>query len=960
MTYRKTIYVRILAALMGAAAMSGCLKDENLSAGGTNDAGEAMVKLSLNMPGGMATRGMTAVQESTVKSVNVLVFDKDDKLSYMRVGDISVSGSTVSFEALYKVSKNASDKYRLVVFVNSQWKLNSLFGGQNINSHVGKSYAVVMAMLEETACVTYSQWLEEGLPMWGEFEQPVQITPGMTLPAMPVLRSIARIDVGVNPSPSYNADGSAVWAELPNFSLEEVIVYKAGTKYMIAPKFADFDFTAKVVTGINLPASQTLRSSNPKYLVETANRAGGLATGRGIHISSQIYVPETDVNIGINGAYVDANHLNRTAIVVGGKYNGSSQISYYRIDFVRSDDRTKLHDLKRNYCYQAVIKEVIGSGFDDPDDAYKSYVSQIEATINEWNKGTVGVVIDGENKLTLSRDMIFCGNEGSATGPFTSVVKTTNTADGLTITGPFVAGTTSTAAAWVTSPSVSAVADAIDADLGSVKTATISIGQIAAWAGAADREAYFLVKSGNMEYEYRIVQSKDKWITLTPFPDGNCYPMDGGLHSMQAASRILWDVDIKADSGNWNDAITDLHTRSGGRNTAGQGVYFSTINDIDKGLKSESHVKFTYTDRAGVCPDEILSVPVVTGFTVAAANVANCFILNPLATTTTGIYIPVTRANQAIAGSIGEASELASEFVWTDNPAGAYQSETKRQDNASVQYYVRSGKGSTGYLFVQQGKGERNSDGNTVVAIKTKADDIIRWSWHIWTTNYVPSGTIMNRNLGATAYNPLVNSVFNQAQFEKTLGLSYQWGRKDPSQYRLGQDSFGLSASPSYYRANGALRGMQGVKMTALADLIARPIDRANTETQTTYTGSIGRYSWKTAANAKTIYDPCPKGWRVATAGSISASWGAHTNRGRNHSGGIGAGYFPETVWHNTALELQIYIWYAEFDGVGLDGIQNAYHSGISSATTAANLAAATYGGGASTIHGAAVRCIAE
>ena len=73
--------------------------------------------------------------------------------------------------------------------------------------------------------------------------------------------------------------------------------------------------------------------------------------------------------------------------------------------------------------------------------------------------------------------------------------------------------------------------------------------------------------------------------------------------------------------------------------------------------------------------------------------------------------------------------------------------------------------------------------GNAVVAAKDESGNIL-WSWHIWITDQPQehvynndAGTLMDRNLGATSAEPDICSV----------GLMYQWGRKDPF---MGPSSF--------------------------------------------------------------------------------------------------------------------------------------------------------------------------
>ena len=87
---------------------------------------------------------------------------------------------------------------------------------------------------------------------------------------------------------------------------------------------------------------------------------------------------------------------------------------------------------------------------------------------------------------------------------------------------------------------------------------------------------------------------------------------------------------------------------------------------------------------------------------------------------------------------------------------------------------------------INKGKGK----GNAVVAFKV--DGTIYWSWHIWVTDNPENGNVysqgsetnisgtpfavqyMDRNLGATSGGFLGN------QWQKSGGLMYEWGRKDP------------------------------------------------------------------------------------------------------------------------------------------------------------------------------------
>ncbi len=153
--------------------------------------------------------------------------------------------------------------------------------------------------------------------------------------------------------------------------------------------------------------------------------------------------------------------------------------------------------------------------------------------------------------------------------------------------------------------------------------------------------------------------------------------------------------------------------------------------------------------------------------------------------------------------------------------------------------------------------------GNAVIAAKDAAGNIL-WSWHIWMTDKPEdqvynnnAGTMMDRNLGATSVTP--GDV-------KALGLLYQWGRKDPF--------LGSSSISSNIRAKSTLISWPTTSSSASNGTIAYATEHPTTFiTNNTnywdwyYTGnsSTDNTRWK---SSKTIYDPCPVGYRVPDGGS--------------------------------------------------------------------------------------------
>lgn len=172
-----------------------------------------------------------------------------------------------------------------------------------------------------------------------------------------------------------------------------------------------------------------------------------------------------------------------------------------------------------------------------------------------------------------------------------------------------------------------------------------------------------------------------------------------------------------------------------------------------------------------------------------------------------------------------------------------------------------------GYLYFATGNAYRLIECNAVVAVTDKDGNIL-WSWHIWVTDYNPSADfdvfddmrVMNRNLGAFA-----NSGATSADAVRSFGLYYQWGRKDPF---VGPSAWNSNVPQSIY--NGYDRYVNYVYV--VSDDNTGTLDYAIANPGTFIAGNRdNNFDWLASSNtnlwsktSKTLYDPCPVGWRVA------------------------------------------------------------------------------------------------
>ncbi len=244
------------------------------------------------------------------------------------------------------------------------------------------------------------------------------------------------------------------------------------------------------------------------------------------------------------------------------------------------------------------------------------------------------------------------------------------------------------------------------------------------------------------------------------------------------------------------------------------------------------------------------------------AGAANCHVVKPGGTLT----IKAVKGNSTTALEFDNAT-----LVW--------------QDAIGLVSSV-SGNGSEGVVVVRLADGK---EGNAVVAARD--GDRIVWSWHVWVTDYDPEADIfewtdangitykyMDRNLGALSA---------EKYSKESLGLMYQWGRKDPFP---GGDDVESQIQKRIYDINGNQIYMKIEERPTYNDNTRTNLQLAIEHPDVFYGAPSSSWPvvdwltdkaalqnndlWGGKTNAKTVYDPCPEGWRIPAAGN---GWGFRT-----------------------------------------------------------------------------------
>lgn len=269
-------------------------------------------------------------------------------------------------------------------------------------------------------------------------------------------------------------------------------------------------------------------------------------------------------------------------------------------------------------------------------------------------------------------------------------------------------------------------------------------------------------------------------------------------------------------------------------------------------IKAYGNTTITVTLKVSIQPAEDIS----------AAGLANCYIVS-----------------QQSSRYKFKATVKGNDSSQSISPAGA---ELVWQSSKSLLNYIVYDNG-----YIMFSTSETDTFGNGVIAALDKNDNVI-WSWHIWFTDYQPeqssqtysnSLVFMDRNLGA--YGCDTSSV---EEIWKSYGLLYQWGRKDPF---VGPKSYNTTVNQSMYDADDK---WLAVLIEQTSDEIGT-IEYAVANPRTYITGvDESDYDWLYDARdnslwggesgSKSIYDPCPYGWKVPP----QDAWSEFTSTGEQTS----------------------------------------------------------------------------
>lgn len=246
---------------------------------------------------------------------------------------------------------------------------------------------------------------------------------------------------------------------------------------------------------------------------------------------------------------------------------------------------------------------------------------------------------------------------------------------------------------------------------------------------------------------------------------------------------------------------------------------------------------------------------------------ANCFLIE---NTDGGNYCFTTEAGGTNYNTDSKKQEIVAK--------SGYYSSLLWEDAQGLVTNVRNDKiGNKIYFTLTEGM-----KGNAVIALRTR-DGKIQWSWHIWVAGETveertfSTNIFMDRNLGATAAVVVGTSA-------DACGLNYEWGRKDPfpgiADFSATANRNSRTTYPNDIIIPQVSQNGQGISWaTALpyvyiwgsgngsgAEDWCNALPQDGNQWGNAGTSEAGNKNSK----PKTIYDPCPYGYRTAGQGAFS------------------------------------------------------------------------------------------
>ena len=533
--------IHLISGLLLALLTAGCVADRNVSDCIT-EGEDVELEFALQVPAlETSLRQLSADQEKQINTIQVLVFNTD--------GITAEEEETFAYAATVKSCTTQADGTTLIrcgLKATAKPMRVVCIANANVNTQglEGQTKKVIFES-EQMKKVFTSAWPTTGtdyyIPMWGESDkQAVSRTTKFNSceasnngssntkneGVIHLVRALARVDVGVSFDETKPADETAKGSK--DFKIKSVRVYRyAQSMYVTGTQALTFRMDGNTREPLpHTPADMTAAKDNNPLLFEATEGVDGYIRN--------IYIPEISNK--------DKGKDERTCLVIGGYYNGSTKETYYRVDFItRRDDApkdkiTKQLDVLRNHRYRFNITKVAGPGTDKPDEALTTEPVNISCDVVVWDEADIDkIMYDGQYYLSVSKDKFHFGKDAANE----SYKIRTNWPDGYKIVdekgnvwakSETEAGTQGT---WAYFTEPAGQTFAVNQDMtstvnvlanGTGKVRTITADQLFVQAGRI-KWPLQITQSDKIELDVKVYEYKDgKWDPSKPINSWDCQP----------------------------------------------------------------------------------------------------------------------------------------------------------------------------------------------------------------------------------------------------------------------------------------------------------------------------------------------------------------------------------------------------------------------------------------------------
>lgn len=370
------IYIRLLIAFVVLSIIYLSCTDETERTRPIGIEGENItIECSLTVPIS-STSPTTRVQtekEMAIDQLQILVFENGKFKYKAALSNIIKNGTTTTVHAKLRTSTSVINIYALanVDDAISELSLNPDTPENEVINGIKQSFSAT--------------GITEHLPMSGQFI--FQEGLNMELAKIPVdiklLRAVARVDIIVE-------------SGVDNFQLETIQAFRVNNLMQVIPSSLS-SFRNPVVTSPSIPSNSTQSITTSPFAITPNQFEAQMYISESVAPPSESYIQEA------------------TCIVVGGYFNGSNTISYYRIDFNTGGSTKNLGQILRNHRYVFRLTAVSENGYDQAIDAANNQSSNMEITVQDWNEDTTYMVFDGQNYFSVSTRTMEVGSRAGST-----------------------------------------------------------------------------------------------------------------------------------------------------------------------------------------------------------------------------------------------------------------------------------------------------------------------------------------------------------------------------------------------------------------------------------------------------------------------------------------------------------------------------------------------------------------